>query len=264
MIAQHVSTHHMTSHCITWHDTTQAITSHQITWAHITSHRIASKQVTSPPWNSRRLVHSKDMVWASRWSVALRTFYRQILSLLYTSFFFWNFRPRLARELLGILQRGLHDNVQYIAVLYIKLLHFRSILFNALKRNSKLKFSTTVDGRNLPQLIVRLSHLFTMFSISKVVQDFFLNSITIPQPWHHDHHPKALFSFQGHLPPLPVCQWLIGVTVVWSQHPASAIANAWADENQNQNSTEKSIQLVNRFLYSRNRGMNPYQNTQRL
>ena len=100
MIAQHVSAHHMTSHCITWHDTTQAITSHQITSAHITSHRIASKQVTSPPWNSRRLVHSKDMVWASRWSVALRTFYRQILSLLYTSFFFWNFRPRLARELL--------------------------------------------------------------------------------------------------------------------------------------------------------------------
>ena len=65
---------------------------HQMTWH-------ASKQVTSP-WNSRRLVHSKEMVWASRWSVALRTFYRQILSLLYSSFFFWNFRPRLARELL--------------------------------------------------------------------------------------------------------------------------------------------------------------------
>ena len=61
---------------------------HQMTWH-------ASKQVTSPPWNSRRLVHSKEMVWASRWSVALRTFYRQILSLLYSSFFFWNFRPRL-------------------------------------------------------------------------------------------------------------------------------------------------------------------------
>ena len=66
---------------------------HQMTWH-------ASKQVTSPPWNSRRLVHSKEMVWASRWSVALRTFYRQILSLLYNSSFFWNFRPRLARELL--------------------------------------------------------------------------------------------------------------------------------------------------------------------
>ena len=40
------------------------------------------------------------MVSASPWSVALRTFYRQILSLLYSSFFFWNFRPRLARELI--------------------------------------------------------------------------------------------------------------------------------------------------------------------
>ena len=47
----------------------------------------ASKQVTSPPWNSRRQVHSKEMVWASRWSVALRTFYRQILSLLYIVLF---------------------------------------------------------------------------------------------------------------------------------------------------------------------------------
>ena len=110
MIAQHVSAHHMTSHCITWHDTTQAITPHQITWAHITSTNIASKQVTSPPWNSRRLVHSKDMVWASRWSVALRTFYRQILSLLYSSFFLWNFRPRLARELL-VVQRTSGEGV---------------------------------------------------------------------------------------------------------------------------------------------------------
>ena len=95
-----MSAHHMTSHCITWHDTTQAITSHQMTWPphQMTWH--ASKQVTSPPWNSRRLVHSKEMVWASRWSVALRTFYRQILSLLYGSFSFWSFRPRLARELL--------------------------------------------------------------------------------------------------------------------------------------------------------------------
>ena len=49
------------------------------------------QQVTSPPWNS------KEIVWASRWSVALPTFYRQILSLLYSFFCFWNFRPRLAR-----------------------------------------------------------------------------------------------------------------------------------------------------------------------
>ena len=47
---------------------------------------MTSKQVTLPPWNSRKLVHSKEMVWAWRWSVALRTFYRQILSLLYEFF----------------------------------------------------------------------------------------------------------------------------------------------------------------------------------
>ena len=40
------------------------------------------------------------MIWASRWSVALRTFYRQILSVLYSSFPFGNFRPRLVRVLL--------------------------------------------------------------------------------------------------------------------------------------------------------------------
>ena len=39
------------------------------------------------------------MIWASRWSVALRTFYRQILSVLYSSFPFGNFRPRLVRAL---------------------------------------------------------------------------------------------------------------------------------------------------------------------
>ena len=59
---------------------------------------MTSKQVRSPPWNSRRLVHSKEMVWASRWSVALRAFYGQILSLTY-SFFPLNF-CRLVRALL--------------------------------------------------------------------------------------------------------------------------------------------------------------------
>ena len=58
------------------------------------------KNVQEQEWNSRRLVHSKEMVWALRWSVPLRTFYRQILSVLYSSFFSWNFCPRLARELL--------------------------------------------------------------------------------------------------------------------------------------------------------------------
>ena len=51
---------------------------------------------------------SKEMIWALRWSVALRTFYRQILSLLYSSFPFGNFRPRLVRALLVTYNLGAH------------------------------------------------------------------------------------------------------------------------------------------------------------
>ena len=40
---------------------------------------MTSKQVTLPPWSSRKLVHSNEMVWAWRWSVALRTFDGQVL-----------------------------------------------------------------------------------------------------------------------------------------------------------------------------------------
>ena len=93
--------HHITSHVANNHINSPQVTSQPTTLLHLnhatdlmTSKHITSKHMTSQPWNSRRLVHTKKLVWASRWSVALRTFYRQILSLLYTSFFFWNFRPR--------------------------------------------------------------------------------------------------------------------------------------------------------------------------
>ena len=92
---------------MTWHNTSHYIASNDvtITWPDPatdikTSKHFTSKHKTSPPWNGRRLVHSKEMIWASRWSVALRTFYRQILSVLYSSFPFRNFRPRLVRALL--------------------------------------------------------------------------------------------------------------------------------------------------------------------
>ena len=62
-------------------------TSPQITW----HHRHATAKASFKP---------KKEFGTSQWSVILRTFYRQILSLLYGSFFFWNFRRRLARELL--------------------------------------------------------------------------------------------------------------------------------------------------------------------
>ena len=42
------------------------------------------------------------MIWASRWSVALRTFYRQILSVLYTSFSFWKLPPPACPGTTGI------------------------------------------------------------------------------------------------------------------------------------------------------------------
>ena len=57
--------------------------------------------MTSQPCNGKSFVETpQKKVSTSQWSVILRTFYRQILSLLYSSFFFWNFRHRLARELL--------------------------------------------------------------------------------------------------------------------------------------------------------------------
>ena len=58
--------------------------------------------MTSQPCNGKSFVQTQTKIWTSQWSVILRTFYRQILSLLYGSFFFWNFRHRLARELLGM------------------------------------------------------------------------------------------------------------------------------------------------------------------
>ena len=83
-------TQHKPLHRIKWRD-------HHMTWPR---NRHQDIHKTSPPWNGRRLVHSKEMIWASRWSVALRTFYRQILSVLYSSYPFGNFRPRLVRALL--------------------------------------------------------------------------------------------------------------------------------------------------------------------
>ena len=85
---QHIKWHGMTCHVATNHSISPRVTSQPSTLLHLApaSNFVTSKQVTSPPWNSRRLVHSKEMVWASRWSVALRAFYRQILSLTYSFF----------------------------------------------------------------------------------------------------------------------------------------------------------------------------------
>ena len=124
---------------------------HQMTWH-------ASKQVTSPPWNSRRLVHSKEMVWASRWSVALRTFYRQILSLLYSSFFFWNFRPRLARELLVYYFVG---EISWTSV-------FSAILWSSHTMSCYLLYchpNGYVDRRGIVELMIYVLNHCTIFML---------------------------------------------------------------------------------------------------
>ena len=117
---------------MTWHNTSHYIASSDvtITWPDSatdikTSKHFTSQHKTSPPWNGRRLVHSKEMIWASRWSVALRTFYRQILSALYSSYPFGNFRPRLVRALLvgqiNILGKYMHCQISnvYQCVYYV-------------------------------------------------------------------------------------------------------------------------------------------------
>ena len=94
----------MQSHRIKWHDhhskwhDMTCRTSHP-TSPHNQPHYFISprKQLHDNKTGHLTTWNSKEMVWASRWSVASRTFYRQTLSLLYSSFPFWNFRPRLAR-----------------------------------------------------------------------------------------------------------------------------------------------------------------------
>ena len=82
-------TQHKPSYRIKWRD-------HHMTW-HTdikASKHFTSKHKTSRPWNGRRLVH--NAFGRESWSVALRTFYRQILSLLYSSFPCGNLSPGLS------------------------------------------------------------------------------------------------------------------------------------------------------------------------
>ena len=98
----------MTSHCITWHDTTQAITSHQMTWPshdltpeQTSRHQNTSLQSTKHHHHGRAEGSFTAKKWfGHRAGRSPCTFYRQILSVLYSSFPFGNFRPRLVRALL--------------------------------------------------------------------------------------------------------------------------------------------------------------------
>ena len=102
-----ITSHHMTWHVATNHINTPHVTSQATTLLHLSPQPTSWHQNeshhhhgTSPPWNGWTLVRTKNSVWVSHWFVSLRTFYRQILSLVDSFFPFWNFRPWLARELL--------------------------------------------------------------------------------------------------------------------------------------------------------------------
>ena len=125
--------HYLTSrHLITNH-----ITSSHHAANHMTSYHITSQHITSPPthhWNTTshhtrrngwRLLHAKNSIWASHWLVALRTFYRQILSVNYRSFSPWNFRPRLTRELLQTGSNKVHSHGARRSLFVLQLLRLK-------------------------------------------------------------------------------------------------------------------------------------------
>ena len=95
----HITSHHITSH----HITSRHVTSHHITPHHTTPHHTTPHHITSPPTrhhqnttarrNSCRLVRRENSVWAADWWPCLHSIRKLVL-------FPWNFRARLARELL--------------------------------------------------------------------------------------------------------------------------------------------------------------------
>ena len=110
------STHHITSRCITWHDTTQK-QSHRITTNHSSKPHVTSQPTTllhvtpqATSWHQNRSHHhhgtAEGSFTAKKWfghragrspcAHSIGKFFLCYIVL----FFFWNFRPRLARELL--------------------------------------------------------------------------------------------------------------------------------------------------------------------
>ena len=77
--------HHQPPHLASPH-----LTSNRTTSQPTTSHHNASHHITPPPKYQRQteklLVRNENSVWAAQWLVALRTFYRQIISLAYRFF----------------------------------------------------------------------------------------------------------------------------------------------------------------------------------
>ena len=122
-----MTSQHITSHVANSHINSPQIISQPTTLLQSTSNHkhITSKHMTSKPWNSKRIVHSKEMVWASPWSAAWCTFYRQILSLLYSSFFLLKLPPP-ARP--GTTYNFIHTHIYYLTSTPLTLL-LHTVLF---------------------------------------------------------------------------------------------------------------------------------------
>ena len=98
----------MTWHHMTWHDMSQPtkyLTSRHLKPNHLNSSHLATNHMTSysqppPTHHQTEGLKAENLVWASHWLMALRAFYRQILSLAYRLGFFPETFSFLARELL--------------------------------------------------------------------------------------------------------------------------------------------------------------------
>ena len=132
------------------------------------------KQVTSPPWNC------KEMVWASRWSVALRAFYRQILSLTY-SFFSLKLPPPACPALLVYIKRKSYKCIAskkhtFLFVSPYIFLHFFWLLFVPRHASSFPLHSSSLTVLPLHFLFVSSSLLLSCLIFIHSISFFVLHS----------------------------------------------------------------------------------------
>ncbi len=91
LTSRHLKPNHLNSSNLATNHMTSYLTSHHHR-RHARETQPASHHQHTTRRKGWRLARTKNLVWASHWLVALRAFYRQILSLAYRlGFFPWNF-----------------------------------------------------------------------------------------------------------------------------------------------------------------------------
>ena len=190
---------------MTWHKTSHHIASNDvtITWPDPatdakTSKHFTSKHKTSPPWNGRRLVHSKEMIWASRWSVALRTFYRQMLSVLYYIVLF----------LLETSAPGLSGHYWYIHI-YFTFFTFFCVKKTAIKNKESWKDGKCLINQSFWHLWGGVTCLIVHMLWERCWLLPFKNHgghlwFSSKKKWHHGHHGHRKKKHDTSYPPFVV------------------------------------------------------------